>query len=120
VQRLFILSPAKVSGARARLLLNAKAPFALARQFHREGLSLGEIFTFASGLYFRGKLTYARRFASVERGELIRVITTNRGLLDPTLRFTPDELRAFGEVDIHHEDERYFEPLRRDATAISR
>ena len=120
MQRLFILSPAKVSGARARLLLNAKAPFALARQFHREGLSLGEIFTFASGLYFRGKLTYARRFASVERGELIRVITTNRGLLDPTLRFTPDELRAFGEVDIHHEDERYFEPLRRDATAISR
>lgn len=120
MQRLFILSPAKVSGARARLLLNAKAPFALARQFHREGLSLGEIFTFASGLYFRGKLTYARRFASVERGELIRVITTNRGLLDPTLRFTPDELRAFGEVDIHHEDERYFEPLRRDATAIAR
>ena len=120
MQRVFLLSPAKVSGIRAGLLLNPKTPFALARQFHHKGLSLGEIFTFASGLYFRGKLTYAQRFAAAAEGELIRVITSNRGLLDPTQPVQPDELRAFGDVDIHHEDPRYLEPLRRDARAIAR
>jgi hypothetical protein len=120
VQRVFLLSPAKVSGVRAGLLLNPRAPFPLARTFHREGLSLGEIFTFASGLYFRGKITYARRFVRDERGELIRVITTNAGLLDPLTHVTPEGLRAFGEVDIHEDDPRYNVPLRRDAKALAR
>ena len=30
----------------------------------REGAALGDVFAFVSGLYFRGKLTYARRFAA--------------------------------------------------------
>lgn len=120
VQRIFFLSPAKVSGARAGLLLNPNAPFALARQFHRKGLSLGEIFTFASGLYFRGKLTYACRFVRENEGELVRVITTNAGLLDPLTHVTPEALRAFGETDIHEDDPRYAKPLRRDAKAYAK
>ncbi|HWL14916.1 MAG TPA: hypothetical protein VNR00_04870 [Opitutus sp.] len=120
MQRVFLLSPAKVGGVRAGLLLNPNAPFALARQFHREGLSLAEIFTFASGLYFRGKITYARRFAQEDRGERIRVITTNAGLLDPLTHVTPAALRAFGDVDIHEDDPRYHQPLRRDAKALAR
>lgn len=120
VQRVFLLSPAKVSGARAGLLLNPKAPFALARQFHREGLALAEIFSFASGLYFRGKITYARKFAREAKGELIRVITTNAGLLDPRSHVTPQALRAFGETNIHEDDPRYAKPLRRDAKALAR
>jgi hypothetical protein len=119
VQRVFLLSPAKVSGARAGLLLNPAATFALARQFHREGLSLGEIFTFASGLYFRGKLTYASRFASPQKGELVRVITSNRGLIDPAEILRPEELRAFGDVDINESDPRYQAPLLRDATMLA-
>ena len=114
---MFLLSPAKVSGVRAALLLNPHAPFPLARQFRTEGLTLAEIFTFASGLYFRGKITYAQRFA--RRGELIRVITTNAGLLAPETHFTPDGLRAFGEVDIREDDPRYRLPLRRDAAALA-
>lgn len=120
VQRVFLLSPAKVSGVRAGLLLNPRAPFALARQFHREGLPLADVFTFASGLYFRGKIAYARHFARAERGELIRVITTNAGLVDPLAHLTPDALRAFGDVDIHEDDPRYHEPLRRTAKALAR
>jgi hypothetical protein len=120
VQRIFLLSPAKVSGVRAGLLLNRKAPFALARTFHREGLSLAEIFTFASGLYFRGKITYARHFAREDQGDVIRVITTNAGLLDPLTRVTPAALRAFGKVDIHESDARYHRPLRRHAQAFAR
>ena len=117
VRRLFLLSPAKVTGVRAGLLLNPRAPFALARQFREQGLPLADIFTFASGLYFRGKITYARHFAG--RRDLIRVITTNAGLLDPLTHFTPDGLRAFGAVDIDEGDPRYHVPLRRDAAMLA-
>ncbi|MGH7945398.1 MAG: hypothetical protein ACREH8_22295 [Opitutaceae bacterium] len=117
MRRLFLLSPAKVSGVRAGLLLNPLAPLALAREFRERGLPLGDVFAFASGLYFRGKITYARRFA--RRGELIRVITSNAGLLDPLTHFTPAGLRAFGEVDIREDDPRYHLPLRRDAAVLA-
>ncbi|MEO5961065.1 MAG: hypothetical protein ABIR80_18310 [Opitutaceae bacterium] len=119
MQRLFLLSPAKVSGARAKLLLNPNAPFALAREFHRAGLPLADVFTFASGLYFRGKIAYARHFARASTGEIIRVITTNAGLLDPSTHVTPAALRRFGEVDIHADDPRYRRPLARDAKALA-
>jgi len=119
VQKVFLLSPAKVSGARAGLLLNPNAPFALARQFQREGLPLAEVFTFASGLYFRGKITYARFFAAKRSGTVVRVITTNSGLLDPETMLTPESLRAFGTVDIHENDARYHGPLKRDACGLA-
>jgi hypothetical protein len=119
MRRLFLLSPAKANGARAQLLLNPLAPFALARRFQDDGLALAEVFAFASGLYFRGKITYARRFARAGEGDVVRVITTNAGLLDPQTRFTPDSLRAFGQVDIHPDDSRYTQPLRRDARALA-
>jgi hypothetical protein len=102
------------------MLINPRAPFALARQFHHSGLTLAEVFTFASGLYFRGKITYARRFAQETEGDLIRVITTNNGLLDPLTHVTPETLRAFGNVDIRGDDPRYHAPLRRDASALDR
>jgi hypothetical protein len=120
VRQLFLLSPAKVTGTRAGLLLNPAAPFALAQKFHREGLPLGEIFTFASGLYFRGKLSYAQYFAQQKSGNLVRVITSNRGLLDPAETFNPAQLLAFGSVDIDGVDPRYIEPIRRDALALAR
>lgn len=120
MQRIFLLSPAKVSGVRAGQLLNPRATFALARQFHREGLPLADVFTFASGLYFRGKITYARRFANAAEKELVRVITTNAGLLDPLTHLTPKTLRAFGAVDIHGDNPEYHEPLRRTAKVLAR
>jgi hypothetical protein len=118
MRRVFLLSPAKVGGVRARLLLNPRAPFALARQFHREGLPLADIFAFASALYFRGKITYARRFADPAAGGTIRIITASAGLADPDRVVTPAELRAFGRVDIHQDDPRYQRPLRRDAREL--
>lgn len=118
MRKVFLLSPARVDGVRAGLLLNPNASFGLARQFQTAGLSLADVFTFASGLYFRGKIAYARRFAA--EGDLVRVITTNAGLADPETRITPDTLRAFGAVDIHESDARYRGPLGRDATALAR
>ncbi len=119
MKRLFLLSPAKVGGIRATMLLNPQAAFPLARQFRREGLPLGEVFAFMSALYFRGKLAYARRFADPAAGDLIRVITSDRGLVSPEQRITVEDLRAFGTTDIDPREPRYQRPLTRDVRALA-
>src|SRR5713226_2857051 len=88
--RIFLLSPAHCGGRRATQLLSPRATFPLAVALRSpEGAALGDIFTFVSGLYFRGKLTYARRFASPPDlgnsivGEGIHIITPNSGLRGP-------------------------------------
>ena len=48
-----MLSPANAAGVRGRLILNQSARFDLARRLQRDGLPLGELFSFISGLYFR-------------------------------------------------------------------
>src|SRR5207249_9245689 len=63
-ERIFLLSPATCSGLRAELLTSGRARFPLAERLRSPaGAPLGEVFSFLSGLYFRGKLTYARAFA---------------------------------------------------------
>jgi hypothetical protein len=117
--RIFILSPANMAGMRAKLLLNPKALFPLARKFHDKGLPLAEVFTFTSGLYFRGKIAYARHFARASRRDLIRVITSNAGLADPDTLVGPREIKAYGETEIDAADPKYSAPLRRDAQRLA-
>lgn len=119
LRRVFLLSPAQVGGVRAGYLLDRRARFPLARRFHREGLPVAEVFSFTSGLYFRGKITYAERFARLDLGDAVRIITSNAGLVEPGLHLTPEGLEAFGGVDIDPADPRYSEPLRRDACALA-
>src|SRR5438132_10431681 len=52
--RIFLLSPANISGERAKLLLRESAAFPLAQRLQSQGAPLGEVFSFISGLYFRG------------------------------------------------------------------
>src|SRR4051812_35045532 len=67
--RVFLLSPARCDGKRAQVVLRDAASFPLARRLRTEaGAPLGEVFSFLSGLYFRGKLAYARRFGAAPRG----------------------------------------------------
>lgn len=116
-----LLSPARAGGVRMNLLFNPRAGFELARQFQRRGASVGELFQFASGLYFRGKLAYARRFARPPPGVArALVIVPGRGLMDAEERVTPAELRAIGEVPVDLRDPRYREPLVRDVAALER
>src|SRR5258707_613843 len=62
-RRVFLLSPANCGGERAQLLFSPRATFDLARRLRGPGgAPLGEVMSFVSGLYFRGKLTYAARF----------------------------------------------------------
>jgi hypothetical protein len=119
--RVFLLSPAHCGGKRAALLLRSEAVFPLAVQLRsRDGISLGEAFSFLSGLYFRGKLTYASRFARPSGdASRVQVITANRGLLTAESRVGLEDLRAFGSVDISASDPRYRDPLARDIARIA-
>jgi hypothetical protein len=119
--RVFLLSPAHVAGKRAKMLLNAAAPFELARRLHTGGtVPLGEAFSFMSGLYFRGKLAYAHAFACPPDGSAgVLVITSNRGLVSADTPVSVEELDSFSNVPIDARDERYSRPLVQDALALA-
>jgi hypothetical protein len=115
MSRVFLLSPAHAAGKRAELLLREQASFDLATRLRGAGIGLGEAFSFMSGLYFRGKLAYARRFARPPAGIAgALVITSNRGLLPADTLVGPDDLRALGVVEIRTTEPRYRAPLLAD------
>ena len=123
--RIFLLSPANCGGTRARQALSPKATFALAAALRSpDGAPLGELFSFVSGLYFRGKLTYARRFARPAEpdnavvGGGIHIITANAGLRSPDTLVTRAAVQAFGRGDIDAGNARYRRPLEASARAL--
>jgi hypothetical protein len=119
VSRIFLLSPAHCGGKRAAVLLNQRAAFPLAQRLRSAGVTLGEAFSFLSGLYFRGKLTYADRFARPPAGSVgVQIITTDRGLVAADTAIGVRDLRAFGTVDIRADHPRYRTPLLRDASRL--
>ena len=119
--RIFLLSPAHCGGKRAELLLNPGALFPLAVRLQSTGATLGEAFSFLSGLYFRGKLAYADHFARPPAGNSgVQVITTDRGLLAPGVVIGVEDLRRFGAVDISQDQPHYRVPLLRDVTQLGR
>ncbi len=77
-RQIFLLSPASCGGKRAALLFNDRAEFDIAKRVRsEEGAPLGEVFSFLSGLYFRGKITYARMFENPppRRASGVHIIT---------------------------------------------
>ena len=120
--RLFILSPASCRGERARLLFNEAAAFDIARRLRSpEGMPLGDAFAFLSGLYFRGKLSYARTFARPPLGAPgVVVITPCDGFRRPEEPVDVARLRRYALVPIDRDEPRYREPLVRDARGLAR
>ena len=121
-QQVFLLSPARCDGRRTEILLNPNATFDLAQRIRsdRAGAPIGEVFSFLSGLYFRGKLAYAHAFGRRPRGKVSSfVISTDRGLVPPDAPIRRDDLLSFAGVDIASGDERYTAPLRRDAAQLA-
>lgn len=109
----FLLSPASCAGKRAQQLINSQTS-PLTAQLANGGASLGEVFTFMSSLYFRGKLAYANRFG---RGY---VIAPGRGLLPTDLLIRVEDLRKMAEVPVDEAVPAFREPLVRDAAALVR
>jgi hypothetical protein len=124
--RIFLLSPANCGGARGRLLFSENADFPLARDLQTTGAPLGSVFSFLSGLYFRGKLAYARAFTQVDgnqgpiAGSGVLVITPSAGLRSPDTWVTMTALRAFAGVDVRSDNDRYRRPLEQSARALWR
>ena len=120
-ERTFLLSPAYAGGRRAQMILSARAKFDLAKKLRsRSGATIGEVFTFLSGLYFRGKIAYANAFACNANGDCgVFVITPTRGLVDVRSKITLADLREFAEVDIDQGDPRYRKPLEKSARRLA-
>jgi hypothetical protein len=120
--RIFLLSPAYAGGERARMILSDQAKFELAQELRsKRGAPIAKVFSFLSGLYFRGKIAYATEFARPAPGiPAVFVITPTRGLVDASTRIHLDDLREFATVDIRGDDPRYRAPIERDARLIAR
>jgi hypothetical protein len=119
--RIFLVSPAYAGGERARTILHSQAQFELARKLRsKNGAPIAEVFSFLSGLYFRGKIAYATAFARPPRGTPgVLVITPTCGLIDARTRIRLNDLLEFAAVDIHEHDSRYRLPIERDAQRLA-
>lgn len=119
MRRVFLLSPANSGGPRAKMLLNERAKFDLATKLRSEGARIGEIYSFISGLYFRGKIAYAEAFNQAPRGiPGTLVITPGRGLLSSNTPVSMEELREIGRVPVDSNNTAYRKPLERDAQLL--
>jgi hypothetical protein len=125
MSRVFLLSPANCGGKRAKQALSPRATFPLAAALRSpSGAPLGELFAFVSGLYFRGKLTYARRFAAPPDpsdnvvGSGIHIITPNAGLRSPDTLVTLAAVKAFARGDIDVRQSSYRRPLESAARSL--
>lgn len=118
--RVFILSPARSDGVRARFLFNPKTSIAMGQEM-QAGIKqpIGKVFSFLSGLYFRGKIAYAEKFSRpADEGVGAWVITSNRGLLPLHAEIGLDDLKSFSLTPIASGESRYEIPLRRDLAKL--
>jgi len=110
---------------RAKQVISPKARFALAEELRSpSGAMLGDVFAFVSGLYFRGKLTYALRFAAPPEpdnpviGSGVYVITPNAGLRSPNTLVTLEAMRTFAQGNVDPDNPGYRRPLERSARVL--
>jgi hypothetical protein len=118
--RIFLLSPATAHGAKGKTLLEAEPRTPAARRFREEGMAVGDVFRYLSGLYFNGKLTYARTLGAPPSGlegmEAL-VISMTDGLLAPEMPVGPEELRRYAAAERGSEAGR--RALEEDARALA-
>ncbi len=107
------------------MLISPRTQFELASRVRSpEGAALGDVFTFLSGLYFRGKLAYARAFARPPRrlragAGGVFVITPSRGLQLPGFALTANVLAEFARVQIDTANRAYRDPLEATANLVA-
>lgn len=119
--RVFVLSPANLSGARGRRVLAGQADAPFMEPLRRGSTApLGDVYTFVSSLYYRGKRAYSRAFGQRERGPVTLVVTPTRGLVDDAEPVTLTELRAFAACDIDPSHGAYRDALVQSGRALDR
>jgi hypothetical protein len=121
-KRVFLLSPAYCGGKRAGLLLRPTARFPLAIMLRSEsGATIRDVFTFASGLYFRGKAAYSAVFGRPPIGTAAGlVMVPGEGLVEIETRIRLNDLERIASVPVDASDPRFLKPLVRDARKLSK
>jgi hypothetical protein len=120
MNRVFVLSPANCNGLRARWVLRRNSRLELAQRLRGCGAPLGEVFSFLSALYFRGKLAYANAFTRPPADCAgIFIITPSAGLVPHDTLIRHPRLRGFGRVPIHIKNRLYCSALRRSAKKLA-
>ena len=101
------------------MLVSQNAGFPLAATLRGGRAPLGDVFSFLSGLYFRGKLAYASTFGrhSVEAPGIL-IITIDRGLVTPETTVAIGDIQTFATIDLATGAESFRGPLRRDAERL--
>jgi len=98
------------------MLFNANSQFELAQRLRNGSVPLGEVFSFISGLYFRGKLAYAENFKNPPPGVAgVHIITAAAGLLVPEEPMTLQRLQSICGTSVDPDNPAYRGPLDRDA-----
>jgi hypothetical protein len=116
--KVFLLSPANVSGLRAKQLMSPNAKFDAARMYRSpEGVPIALAFAFMSALYFRGKITYALQFADPSN---IFVIAPGFGLVLADWRLTEERMKTLQKTEVDVRVRNYRKPLERDAKALAK
>lgn len=117
-----LISPVRLNGERGRLLLNDEAEFPLARELRSQrGAPLGTVFSFVSGLYFRGKASYATAFARSHAGEPAAfVMSAGGGLCSLDEHVDVERLRGWARVAIHEDNPHFTAPLYRHVSELER
>lgn len=123
--RVFLLSPASTSGVRAGQLTASQAGFEAAMRYRSaEGVPVAEAFAFMSSLYFRGKIAYARRFATppprlAEVGsDGIFVIAPGFGLVPPEWRLTTERMKKLRRTPVDLKSRSYWVPFKEHALQL--
>jgi hypothetical protein len=110
--RVFLLSPAKAGGPRYEMLLRKDARFDLAIRLAEGKASIGEVYSFISGLYFRGKMAYTEAFRGAPAGiPPALVIVPGAGLVPPETQVKAKQLRAIAEVPVDERNHTYRDAL---------
>lgn len=94
------------------MLVREQARFDLAIKLREGSATIGEVYSFISGLYFRGKMAYADAFRAAPPGiPDALVIVPGAGLIPPETPVTIDQLRAIAEIPVDEGNREYREAL---------
>lgn len=117
--RVFLLSPAKAGGVRYSMLLREGAAFDLAVRLRQGTATIGEVYSFISGLYFRGKMAYVEAFHAAPPGiPPVVVIVPGAGLVPPETPIDIKQLREIANVPVHENNPVYRDALLSSATLL--
>jgi hypothetical protein len=101
------------------MLLRPETSFDLAVRLRRGDATIGEVYSFISGLYFRGKVAYSQAFgAAPDPVAAAVVIVPGLGLAPLETRMSAEELTAIGNVSMESDHQAFRAALLRDARLL--